>query len=117
MKLAENLSPITKKLDEVKKPTRELRESVKETNTPQLAIEHTHKALPIENEKIHPGVIYDTSIENTLYNMKIKTGFFIIEERNNGDFIWNGFPVEKTGGNKCKFIEKIYKITPVFRKY
>ena len=90
MKLAKSLSPISKKLVEVKKTTQELGEVIKKSQpttpqlaiekTPQAAIENTHNALPIENEQIQPGVIYDTSLENTLKNMKNNTCFFNIEE-------------------------------------
>ena len=78
VKLAESLSPITKKLSEVTESTQKIEEIVKESNTPRLAIANTHNALPIENEQIQPGVIYDTSLEKTLNNMKNNTGFFII---------------------------------------
>ena len=44
--------------------------------------------------------------------MKDNIGFFNIEERDNGDIIWNGFPVEKVGGNNFKINEKIPDITP-----
>ena len=88
---------------------------IKENSTPQLAIENTHKALPIENEIKHPDVIYDTSLENTLNKMKNNAGFFNIEERDNGVTIWNGFPFEKMDG-KLKIIEKIYIITPGIQK-
>ena len=74
-KLAESLSLITKKLDEVKESTHKLGEILKESKTPQLAIENTRNALPIDIEKLHPGVIYDTSLENTLSNMKNITSF------------------------------------------
>ena len=43
--------------------------------------------------------------------MKKLKGFFEIEERDNGDIIWTGFPAAKTGGNKPKTFEKIYKIS------
>ena len=76
IKLAESFSPITKKLDEVKVSTQIVGEVVKESTTPRLAIENTYSALPIENEQIQPGIIYDTSLENTLSNMK-RTVFFI----------------------------------------
>ena len=115
-KLAESLSPITKKLDEVKEPTQKLGAIVKESNTPQVVIENTHNLLPIENEQFQPGVIYDTSLENTLNNMKIKKVFFNIEEKDISDIIWNRFPVEKMGGNKLKFNEKIYDRTPGIQK-
>ena len=76
VKLAESLSPITKRLGEVKEPTQKVGEIVKESSTPQLSIENTHNALPTEIEKIHPGVIYDTSLENTLNNLKNNISFF-----------------------------------------
>ena len=97
VKLAEILSPITKKLDEVKKSTEKIGDVFKESQqeTPQLAAEKTHEAIPIENEQMQHGVIYDTSLENTLNNMKNNTGFFNIEESDDGDTFWNGFLVEK----------------------
>ena len=48
--------------------------------------------------------------------MENKIGFLNIRERNNGDIIWNGLPVEKMGGNKLKIIEKVYDITSGIRK-
>ena len=42
--------------------------------------------------------------------------FFKIEERDNGDINWNGFPVAKMGGNKLKVNEKIYDTTPGIQK-
>ena len=118
VKLAESLSPITKQLDEVKKSTQKIGKVIKESQqeTPLLAIENTHKALPIENEQIQPGVIYDTSLENTLNNMKNFTGFFNIEETDYGDVFWNGSLVEKVGGNKVEINEKIHNITPGIQK-
>ena len=44
--------------------------------------------------------------------MKNNTGFFNIEESNDGEIYWNGFPVEKMGGSKLKNNEKIYNLTP-----
>ena len=126
VKLAESLSPNTIKLDEVNKITQEslslltkksdtFIESIEEPQ-PQPAIEHTYTALPIKNEKIQPGIIYETSLEKTLSNMKDNTGFFNIEETNHGEFFWKGFPVEKMGDNSFKIIEKIYNITPSIQK-
>ena len=88
IKLAESLSTFTKKLAEVKESTQLLVEILNESNAPQLAIENTQNELPIEDEQIHPGVIYDTSLENTLNNMKNNFGFFNIEERDNGDIFF-----------------------------
>ena len=88
---------------------------MEESNTPELAIENTHNAIPTEIEKIEPGVIYDTSLVKTLNIMK-KYLFFNIEGRDNGDIIWNGFSVEKMGGNIFKIIENIYDITSGIQK-
>ena len=49
--LAESLSSLTKKLEEVEESTQKLGEIIKRSNTPQLAIENTHNALPIKNDK------------------------------------------------------------------
>ena len=71
IKLAEPLSPITKKLYDVNESTKKISEVIEksqpENNIPQPAIEHTPHLQRIE--KIE-GVIYDTELENTLKNMK-----------------------------------------------
>ena len=53
IKLAESLSPITKKLDEVKESTQKIRDVIKESQpeTSQLAIENTPTHQPIENNE------------------------------------------------------------------
>ena len=61
-------------------------------------------------------MIYDVELENTLNNMKNNAGFFEIEERENGDVFWNGFPVEKIGGNKIKINENVFDITRGIQK-
>ena len=64
IKLAESLSPITKKLDEVKQSTRKLGDAIKESQpgTPQLSKENTPTHQPIENIE---GVVYYVELENT----------------------------------------------------
>ena len=81
IKLAESLSPITKKLDEVKETTQELEDVLKENNLPQLAIENTPQPA-IENTPIHQpiedneGRVYDVELETTLNKMADNTCFF-----------------------------------------
>ena len=74
IKLAENLSHVTKKLEEVNETTRKLEEVIEKTQTenktPQPSIEHTPPHQPKENNE---GVIYDTELENTLKNMRNNT--------------------------------------------
>ena len=67
IKLAESLSPFTKKLDEVRENTRNLGGIVEVSNTPQLAIENTPQPA-IENNE---GAMYDVDLETTLQNMEI----------------------------------------------
>ena len=98
IKLAESLSPITKKLEDViksfNKSTQELGDVIKKSQPipPQLVIEITPSLQTTENNE---GVIYDVELENTLNNMKENVGFFNIEKRDNGDILGNGFPVKK----------------------
>ena len=52
--------------------------------------------------------MYDTSLGKTLSNLQRNKGVFKIEKTDNGDIIWNGFPVENLGGNKLKLNEDVY---------
>ena len=102
IKLAESLSPITKKLDEVKETTQKLGDN-KESQTPQLAIENTPTHQPIENNE---GVIYDTELENTLKNMSDNNGFFkTYYDRERG---WRmiGYPLEILRGTEVEINDK-----------
>ena len=55
-------------------------------------------------------------MENTLNKLKNNTGFFNIEEKDNGDFFWIGFPFEKMGDEKLKINKKNCIITPGIQK-
>ena len=67
IKLAESLSPITKRIDEVKETTQKLGKVIEnltpENNTPQLAIGKSPTNQPFEKNEV---VIYDVDLENTL---------------------------------------------------
>ena len=71
IKLAENLSPKTKSLDEVKKSAEKIGEVIEksqtEINVPQPAIEQTQLHHPLANNE---GVMYDTELEDIWKNMK-----------------------------------------------
>ena len=117
-KLAESLSPLTKRLD--------LRENNKgekigdiikksESESETLAIENTQtqpETPAIENIQTQPGVLYDVSLENTLTNMKDKEkGFFKITEEN-GQRFWNGKPVNISGDSRIEIDGINFNITP-----
>ena len=57
---------------------------------------------PIKNEKIHPGVIYDTSLENTLNIMKNNIGFFIQKKEIMVLLFGMDFQLKKKRGKKIK---------------
>ena len=112
VKLAESLSPITKKLDEVNKSTQEFLSPIdKKLDTIN---ESTRKVGEIIKENNTPKP--DTLFEDTLSKMKDNIGFFNIDEKDNGEIFWNGFLVEKMGGNKLKINDKIFKTPKSIQK-
>ena len=113
------MSPITKKLDELKTTTEELGDVMKKSNTlqqapentPQPAIENTPQ--PIENNE---GTTYDVELENTLQNMTTNTGFFkTFYDRERG-WMWNGYPVKMSGRTEVKINNIKYNVTPSIQK-
>ena len=107
IKLAESLSPITKKLDEVKKSTQDLGDVIKasQLQAPQLAIGNTPTThQPIE--KIE-GTIYDVEIENTLKNMeKDIRGFFKTHHDPQSGWIINKYPNKTPAGTEVEISGK-----------
>ena len=86
-KLAESLSPLTKRLDLIENNKGEkIGDIIKKSESETLAIENTQtqpetpaiennpqpETPAIENTQIQPGVLYDVSLENTLTNMQKK---------------------------------------------
>ena len=102
IKLAESLSPITKKLDERKETTQEVGEIIKKNKTPRIVIEKTPNTLqPIENTPTtHQPIentestIYDVEIENTLNKMKDKAGFFKTNHDPQRGWMINNHPIK-----------------------
>ena len=101
IKLAENLSPITKKLEKVNATPKQLGEVFEKSQPsniiPQPAIESTPYSQPIENKE---GMIYDTELENTLKNTTNNTGFFQTYENQKHDWMWNRYLGKKLGGTE-----------------
>ena len=120
IKLAESLSHITKKLDEVKESTQEVSEIIRKNNTPQLAIENTHQPAientpapqPIENKE---GRVYDVEIENTLNKMKDNIGFSKTYHDPQRGWTMNNYPIKTLRGTKVKINENKYNISPGIR--
>ena len=126
VKLAENLSPITKKLtkklvatieklgDVIKESTQNLGNVIKDNNTPQLAIENTPTThQPIENNE---GVAYDVELENTLNKMKENKGFFRTQNDSQRGWMINKYPLKMVRGTKVEINGSEYNITPGLQK-
>ena len=116
IKLAESLSPITEKLDELKTSTQDLGDVFKKSQpkTPQLVFEKTPTThQPKENNE---GSICDVELENTLKNMTINTGFFkTYYDREHGWMLKN-HPIEIGGDTEVEISGNKYDITPDLQK-
>ena len=130
IKLAESLSPITKKLDEttkklgdvIEESTQNLGNVIKENNTPQLAIENTPTFQPaIENTPIHQpienneGGVYSVELENTLNNMTNNAGFFKKHYDRQRGWMINNIPIKSPCGTRIKINENEYDLTQGIR--
>ena len=127
IKLAESLSPITKKLDETTKKlsdvigesTQNLGNVIKENNTPQLAIQNTPQPA-IENtpqpKKDNEGSVYAVELENTLNKMVDNTGFFKTHHDPQRGWMINNHRIKISKGTSVKINENKYKITPGLQK-
>ena len=127
VKLAESLSPITKKLDETNKnlsdviieSTQNLGNVIKENNTFQPAIENTPQPAientpqPIEDNQ---GNVYDVELENTLNKMIDNTGFFKTHYDQQRGWMLNNHPIKMAGGTKIEIDKNEYNITPGLQK-
>ena len=106
IKLAESLSPITKKLDTINESTKQLGEIVKKSevedgNTQTPAIENTTTSQ---------------SLRDTLSFMKTSDNFFKLEQDGNKVF-WNKIPIEAFGENRLSIKDREYDINPNIQKY
>ena len=116
-KLAESLSPLTKRLDLIENNKGEkIGELIKKAESESPAIENTQtqpETPAIENTQTQPGLLYDVSLENTLTNMKEKEkGFFKIREDKKGQRYWNGIPVDVSGDSRIETKGKNFNQTP-----
>ena len=132
-KLAESLSPITKRLDLVEnKKGEKIGELIKKLESESSAIEDTEtqpetpaientqiqpETPAIENTQTQPGTLYDVSLENTLTNMKDKEkGLFKIREDKDGQRYWNGIPIQIQRDSIVEVKGKNFNITRNLQK-
>ena len=117
--MAESFKPLTKKLEDVDKSTEKLEEIFKKVS--QLDIENTQPAVEntqpaIENTQNQAGVVYDTSLQNTLKNMEKSSDFFKTHEDQERGWLWNGKTIKMLGGTRVEFEDKEFDLTMISRK-
>ena len=114
VKLAESLSPITKRLDEVEESTEKLGDVFKESQpkTSQLGIENTPQPASENNE----GVLYDVELENTLNKMRDNRGFLKSSHDAQRGWMINDYPIKVVGGTKVEINDNEYNITSGLQK-
>ena len=115
IKLAESLSPITKKLDET---TKKLEKVITENNTPQLAIENPKTILQNSESQTPAGenIIVSDSLRDTLSFMKQSNNFFKLHQDGKKIF-WNKIPIIPLGGNTISINDDEFDIKPNIQNY
>ena len=113
-KLAESFSPITEKLDEVNKTTREslspITKQIAKLDQKSEVIDGNTQTPVIENTNI------SRSLLDTLAFMKTSKNFFNLTE-DSGKVYWNGENIEPLGGNRISIKDIEYNITPDIQAY
>ena len=104
VRLAESLSPITKKLDEVRDDFKESK-----PETPQLAIANTQTPA-IENTRV------SNSLRDTLSFMKKSNNFFKLDQIGNEVF-WNNNHIKALGDNRISINNQDFDIKPNIQNY
>ena len=114
IKLAESLSPITKKLDEVNKTTQESLSPI----TKQLA--ELDKESEVKDGNTQTPAIENTNISRSLLDtlafMKTSKIFFKSIE-DGGKVFWNGEYIEPLGDNRISIKDREYDISPDIQAY
>ena len=118
-KLAESLSPITKRLDLIENNKGEkIGDLIKKSETP--AIEDKPQSA-IEDEITQTPTVENINISrqllDTLALMKSKKNFFKLTEDDNSKVYWNGVLINPLGDNRISIKNQEYDITPDFQAY
>ena len=100
MKLAESLSPITKKLDKINNSTKEIGEVIKESNSEKII-----KALPNSSQ-------FSVSMRQMIGSLMNSKNSLKITQDESGKANILGVPIQISGANTIKINENIYELTP-----
>ena len=114
VELAENLTPITKKLDEVNISSQEVGKIIKKSQPSQnikTVLQKSESQTPaIENTTV------SRSLLDTLTHMKGNKNFFKLLEQD-GEVFWNKIPNKALGKNRISIKDQEYDIKPNIQNY
>ena len=102
-------------MDKSTKKLKVFETSDSENKTRQLAIKKTRNetfSQPIIQNESHRGLLYDTSLECTLENMKKSEKIFETIETPEGDKTWNSIEDKKIGASRVEIGGNEYYISP-----
>ena len=100
VKLAESLSPITKKLDTINESNKKISEVIKESNSEKLI-----KALPNNSQ-------FSVSMRQMLGSLMNSKNSLKITQDESGRANILGVPIQISGADTIKIDENIYELTP-----
>ena len=123
VKLAESLSPFTKKIDEVNKSTKKISEVIKESNSENA---NNQEKVPVEiksedgniqtNLRALPNSsIFSESISKTIGRLMSSLNSLKIKSSPSGATIL-GVPIYTIGGDKLRIRDNVYELTPEIYK-
>ena len=123
VKLAETLSPITKKLDEVNKSTKKISEVIKESNSEN---ENNQEIVPVEIESEDENIqtnlralpnssMVSDQMTKTLGRLMSSANSLKIKSTPSGATIL-GVPINTLGGDRIQIKDNIYDLTPEIYK-
>ena len=123
VKLAESLSPITKKLDEVNKSTKELGEIVKESNFENA---NNQEIVPVEIESEDENIqtnlralrnssMFSDQMTKTLGRLMSSANSLKMTSTPSGATIL-GVPIITLGGDRLQIKDNVYELTPEIYK-
>ena len=106
-KLAESLSPITKKVDTINESTKQLGEIVKKSK-----VEDGNTQTPAKE-----NITGTQSLRDTLTHMKGSKNFFKLVEKADCQVFWNKFLIKALGKNRISIKNQENDIKPNFQTY
>ena len=122
MKLAESLSPLTKKLEEVNKSTKKLGNALKESNSEN---ENNQEIVPLDVDSDNSGdediqtnlrtlpnsSSFSDLMTKTLGRLMCRSNSLKIKSSTSGPTIL-GVPIYTLGGDKLRIRDNDYELTP-----